>query len=701
MEKIKEMIYLAVVLSVLIGMVGATGTFDGYVYNNAGDCDEGVAGATVYIYNANNDYEVTTDGSCHYSQDVEPGDYTLIGAKEGYYSQEKTRTISDGGTVGVNFLLTAAPGNGNLEGYVKDTSGLPIAGATVHVENTGLTVDTEDTTDENGYYDFPGIPADSYTMDVTMDGYNDGSASEVVVNDGATTTQNFTLTKNGWIYGTVTDDSSNNLAGVNVSVWDGATLVASTLTAADGTYNIPIVEGTYNVTFHLDGYDDDETDDVVVTGDTGTEVNAVLYEQNMIIEGYITDADTSSPIEDATVETSEGCDDTALTDATGYYELSCPAGAYTVYASKDEYYSNQTNVAGIHGETVWANMTLTYYDNGDITGYILDTNSNGIDSATVYLMKWDGSAWNDMDSTTANASGYYEFLNQELGTYKVYAEKEGYNSKESANGTLTTDGQTIELNDTLTKNGIVHGYVTDGANVLENANVTLDGRWTLTDESGYYEFTEVEEGTYDMTANKQFYSGDNATVTVDLANLDVEQNFTLGQEMINVTIHVNGFDGASEYDLDNATVELAGDSGTYSGTTDATGNVTFEIPSGVYDWTASHDGYDTGSKAGIGFYSGNTYDEITLNKHGEIIGTVMSWTDTAIADALVKVYDAGTTTVEGTDITDTSGDYTVGDLSAGNYDVKVLKGGCVPVMKENKNVAIGGTTTVNFKISCQ
>ena len=212
---------------------------------------------------------------------------------------------------------------------------------------------------------------------------------------------------------------------------------------------------------------------------------------------------------------------------------------------------------------------------------------------------------------------------------------------------------------------------------------------------------EVEEGTYDMTANKQFYSGDNATVTVDLANLNVEQNFTLGQEMINVTIHVNGFDGASEYDLDNATVELTGDSGTYSGTTDATGNVTFEIPSGVYDWTASHDGYDTGGKTGIGFYSGNTYDEITLNKHGEIIGTVMSWTDTAIADALVKVYDADTTTVEGTDITDTSGDYTVGDLSAGNYDVKVLKGGCVPVMKENKNVAIGGTTTVNFKVSCQ
>ena len=253
----------------------------------------------------------------------------------------------------------------------------------------------------------------------------------------------------------------------------------------------------------------------------------------------------------------------------------------------------------------------------------------------------------------------------------------------------------------MTKNGIVHGYVTDGANVLENANVTLDGRWTLTDAEGYYEFIEVEEGTYDMTANKQFYSGDNATVTVDLANLNVEQNFTLGQEMINVTIHVNGFDGASEYDLDNATVELTGDSGTYSGTTDATGNVTFEIPSGVYDWTASHDGYDTGSKGGIGFYSGNTYDEITLNKHGEIIGTVMSWTDTAIADALVKVYDADTTTVEGTDITDTSGDYTVGDLSAGNYDVKVLKGGCVPVMKENKNVAIGGTTTVNFKVSCQ
>jgi hypothetical protein len=84
------------------------------------------------------------------------------------------------------------PENGSLDGHVTSVSdGSPIAGATVTAEN-----DQGDTfpytTDLSGYYTLT-LPADTYTITVSADGYLDISAVGVPVNAGAVTTQDFTL----------------------------------------------------------------------------------------------------------------------------------------------------------------------------------------------------------------------------------------------------------------------------------------------------------------------------------------------------------------------------------------------------------------------------------------------------------------------------------------------------------------------------
>jgi Carboxypeptidase regulatory-like domain len=80
-------------------------------------------------------------------------------------------------------------GTGTVTGTVTATfGGAPISGATVTlgVRNT--------TTNGAGVYSFLNIPAGTYpTMTASYPGYNTATASSIVVTDGATTTQNFSL----------------------------------------------------------------------------------------------------------------------------------------------------------------------------------------------------------------------------------------------------------------------------------------------------------------------------------------------------------------------------------------------------------------------------------------------------------------------------------------------------------------------------
>jgi hypothetical protein len=80
---------------------------------------------------------------------------------------------------------------GTISGTVTvNPGGAPISGATVQ-----LGVGHSTTTDGSGNYSFTGIPAGTYpSMTASKPGFFPGSASSIVVTDGGTTTQNFSLT---------------------------------------------------------------------------------------------------------------------------------------------------------------------------------------------------------------------------------------------------------------------------------------------------------------------------------------------------------------------------------------------------------------------------------------------------------------------------------------------------------------------------
>ncbi len=102
--------------------------------------------------------------------------------------------ITDGSNYQTRIGAFAFPGctpvgaGGTVTGTVTDGTN-PIVGATV-----ALGVRTA-TTDASGVYTFTGIPAGTYpSITASAPGFNSSTATNVVVTDGGTTTQNFTLT---------------------------------------------------------------------------------------------------------------------------------------------------------------------------------------------------------------------------------------------------------------------------------------------------------------------------------------------------------------------------------------------------------------------------------------------------------------------------------------------------------------------------
>ena len=84
----------------------------------------------------------------------------------------------------IPFLVTYAAG-GRIEGKITDPKGAAIPGATVTVTNEATNQDLTAVTDAQGRYKVEGLTAGSYTVRVTVKGFNDGRRDNVKVEDDA------------------------------------------------------------------------------------------------------------------------------------------------------------------------------------------------------------------------------------------------------------------------------------------------------------------------------------------------------------------------------------------------------------------------------------------------------------------------------------------------------------------------------------
>jgi hypothetical protein len=92
--------------------------------------------------------------------------------------------------VGLTILAAAAPAfpqapaNGSLEGAVTDSAGLALPGATVSISGPAIVGYRAATTDANGTYQFPALPAGTYTLTCELLGYQPVHREGILISPG-------------------------------------------------------------------------------------------------------------------------------------------------------------------------------------------------------------------------------------------------------------------------------------------------------------------------------------------------------------------------------------------------------------------------------------------------------------------------------------------------------------------------------------
>ncbi len=175
----------------------------------------------------------------------------------------------------------------------------------------------------------------------------------------------------------------------------------------DGTFKIILDPGTYNLLFTAWGYQDLNLTVEVIAG-------------NGTIAGYVYDSLTLAPIAGALVTIVE-LGITTMTDSNGTFQVTVPAGTYTLNVTKEGYYPYETRINVQENETVIINIPLNPVGSGTVEGYVYDAlNMTPISDAYVIIDN------NANYSAITNSDGYFIIENVPAGWHNVTAYATGY-----------------------------------------------------------------------------------------------------------------------------------------------------------------------------------------------------------------------------------------------------------------------------------
>jgi len=192
-------------------------------------------------------------------------------------------------------------------------------------------------------------------------------------------------------------------------------------------------------------------------------------------------------------------------------------------------------------------------------------------------------------------------------------------------------------------------------NPIDSAIVTLDGQ---ENEPGDYQFTNVEEGTYDYTVEKEGYFTTEGEVTVEEEDVTVEVTMF---EKYTVTFDIEDEHGN---EVTEATV-------TFDGEENEPGNYVFEnIEDGTFEYKVEKDGYFT--KEDEVTIEGDATVEVTLD--GAYIVTF------EIEDEFGNIVENAIITFD--NIQNDPGEYVFKDIKSGTYDYEVEKDGYFTVVND-------------------
>ena len=260
-----------------------------------------------------------------------------------------------------------------------------------------------------------------------------------------------------------------------------------------------LVGGSYVISYSKTGYVSKEVAQTASDGAT-IRLDQQLTIKDGRVSGLVQDL-SGARLAEATVTAthSNGNVYTSITNTQGEYSLiSLELGNYTINATKTGYSSpeDESFTLGVdETELTQVNVDGLVLNNAGITGTIAQAVTNaGIKGAEISLIGREG---NGSSFTVSEASRTYAISGMSPGNFLLITSKEGFES--DTTGVLLTAGMTISEDVQLSSNiSSLSGIVTDksgntlGFNVMVIASNNVNSYTTKSDESGNFQFNEIE-----------------------------------------------------------------------------------------------------------------------------------------------------------------------------------------------------------------
>lgn len=549
----------------------------------ANDIAEPVEGATVSVNINGVDTEFTTDAAGVVSVDLMDGAYDYLVSMISHDDFSSTVTVS-GADITEPVILTE---HTYTVTFVVDDGTVPVDYAIITIDGQDLMTDVAGMAAidlRNGEYGYS-IDAgfcDVVTGTVTV---NNVIPADIMVSMNCPETYSVTYTVN---------DGTDPLAGAVVVVGE-----LEELTDVSGTAVFQLPNGVHP--FSVDyGFAATYTGDVTVdNAPVFVPAISMVVPDTYTVTFAVTD-DGAMPLEGATVNII-GEDISLTTDASGNAYTMLPEASFN-YEVSLALYETITDVVEVpvDGITVPVEMTLMPYD---VTFTVTD-GTDAIANATVTV--------NGNDLVT-DAAGVVIATDLPPASYDYTVVAAGY---DDVTGAVVVVDQDVAEEVTMVLSVYDVAFtVTDGTDPIVGATVNVDGTDLTTDVDGMATIEGLLPGAYNYTVVAADYEDFAGTVTVVDMNVEESVEMTL-IPLYNLVFTV---DNANADLLEGATVTIdATDM-----MTDASGEATFVLLAGDYDYTIVLDGYAdaTGS---VSIVDADVAEAITL------IETIADPTDVSV-----------------------------------------------------------------------
>jgi carboxypeptidase family protein/flagellar hook capping protein FlgD len=448
-------------------------------------------------------YSGGTSAEYTFRANVMPGDWTLFPIADGYTAvagDTADTTILFGDYLEIPFTFDLEEIPSRIITYVADDTG-----GVVYDFNLTFTKDANQQifNGVNSPFIFPADPG-IWTVTIDKAGYFSQSEHyQVEVFDRLDSRLDIIMIRSGDLSGTISDDSGQPLDFVTVEAipQDALARYTQTTSAIDGSYNLSLKPGDYQISAQKNGYSSADTL-ITITSQQTIIYNPVLIENKSFVSGVVTDT-SGTPVLGARVNYlyDMGTGFSAPSDSAGNYLLAVPSNiSVKVYATKSGWSTSDTITVNIPENQTETHNFIIYKLNSTITGTVETIDqSQLVPMSNVLISAIDTSTQQVIYIDTTDQNGTYKVF-VDAGTFWVRAARQYYITQQD---TITLNsGDSVSVDFIMNKNfGSVSGTVSTNlsaplANQVVTARRSSTGAaiYDTTDENGAYNFAGLEPG---------------------------------------------------------------------------------------------------------------------------------------------------------------------------------------------------------------